>query len=100
MSDDDFAIKIIEIIKEKLSLEELESLVTEYKKQWKMQWKERTRNVRSFIYGLFDCERLFILLKNFSNIYHECWKKNENHDNIENYRELGLCTIKHSKESP
>lgn len=37
MSDDDFAIKIIEIIKEKLSLEELESLVTEYKKQWKMQ---------------------------------------------------------------
>lgn len=37
MSDDDFATKIIEIIKEKLSLEEFESLVTEYKKQWKMQ---------------------------------------------------------------
>lgn len=37
MSDDDFATKIIEIIKEKLSLEELESLVTKYKKQWKMQ---------------------------------------------------------------
>lgn len=33
MSDDDFAEKIIEIIKEKLSLEELESLVTEYVKQ-------------------------------------------------------------------
>ena len=37
MSDDDFATKIIEIIKEKLSLEEFESLVTEYKKQWEMQ---------------------------------------------------------------
>lgn len=33
MSDDDFAEKIIEIIKEKLSLEELERLVTEYEKQ-------------------------------------------------------------------
>ena len=33
MSDDDFAERIIEIIKEKLSLEELERLVTEYEKQ-------------------------------------------------------------------
>ncbi len=33
MSDDDFAERIVEIIKDKLSLEEFESLVTEYEKQ-------------------------------------------------------------------
>ena len=33
VSDDEFAERIVEIIKDKLSLEELESLVIEYEKQ-------------------------------------------------------------------